>query len=139
MNFRKCLDKVINPSLRNQVNTKELASIYGPNKETLLHYLSIENYLESVRWLLDQGFDCNTVNRFGNTPLMDVVSLDYEEMVKLLLQTGADPNFQNEHGDTALHVAYESNSSGIIKSLLLDHGARDDLKNDLDQTPTQSQ
>jgi len=137
MKFRECLEKVIEPSLRSELNN-ELLSLRGPHEETILHYLCVENYVDSVHWLLQKGVDCNTVNSFGNTPLMDAIALDHEEIVALLLRMGADPNFQNEYGDTALHKAYECKSSEAIKNLLVGHGASEDLKNDLDLTPAES-
>jgi ankyrin repeat protein len=130
MQFKKCLEIIIDPSLRNKVDS-ELLCACGPHEETVLHYLVVENRLEAVRWLFTKGVDCNTVNSFGNTPLMDSIVLNNEEMVALLLENGADPNFQNEFGDTALHKAYESKSSDLIKELLRRHGASDDILNDL--------
>jgi ankyrin repeat protein len=43
--------------------------------ETPLHYLAVENQLEAVQFLHQQGADLNTCDNFGDTPLMHAVGL----------------------------------------------------------------
>jgi ankyrin repeat protein len=57
--------------------------------ETPLHYLAVENQLDSVRALVEHGAQVNTLNECGGTPLSEAASLGYVELVKYLLSVGA--------------------------------------------------
>ncbi len=87
----------------------------------------------------------------GLTPLMAAVSPDRRslalrslhagqavnqalEAVRLVLQLGADVNAANDEGDTALHIAAAKGANAIVQ-LLVENGARLDVKNKLGQTP----
>jgi ankyrin repeat protein len=58
------------------------------------------------------------------------------EAIRLALDAGVDVNAQNATGDTALHTAATSGGGqpAIIR-LLVERGARLDLKNKSDRTP----
>ena len=49
--------------------------------ETPLHFLAVEDQLDAVKLLFDQGAAVNTLNRFGNSALAEAASLGYVETV----------------------------------------------------------
>lgn len=59
----------------------------------------------AVIQLLNRGMDVNTVNRTGDTLLIQAVRSDMPELVDALLQRRARLNFRNRNGETALSIA----------------------------------
>jgi ankyrin repeat protein len=107
----------------------------GPHKETLLHWLAVENRLESVKLLSRLGAKIDAVNEFGNTPLMECSQIGYQQMVLLLLELGANTCFQSsKNKNTPLHMAAESGRKEVY-GLLISKGANPLLKNDYGETP----
>ena len=73
--------------------------------ETALHFLAVEGFLDGVRLLANLGVDPNSVNHFGDAPLIDVAVLGNCDMAGLLLEVGADPNVSSPTRDNAVHIA----------------------------------
>jgi ankyrin repeat protein len=108
--------------------------------------------VEMMRILLDAKADVTLTQKSGNTPLMlcaGAVSAGNSEdtpervsqdealaAIRLALDAGVDVNAQNATGDTALHTAATSGGGqpAIIR-LLVERGARLDMKNKADRTP----
>jgi ankyrin repeat protein len=108
--------------------------------------------VEMMRILLDANADVTLTQKSGNTPLMlcagavsggnsedtpERVSEDEAlAAIRLALDAGVDVNAQNATGDTALHTAATSGGGqpAIIR-LLVERGARLDVKNKSDRTP----
>jgi ankyrin repeat protein len=91
--------------------------------ETVLHFLAIEDFADGVRFLLAHGADVNTVNEFGDSPLVDVSGLSRNEIAKMLLTAGANPNGPSTpHRECPLHNAARKGHIGLVK-LLLEAGA----------------
>jgi ankyrin repeat protein len=108
--------------------------------------------VEMMRILLDAKADVTLTQKSGNTPLMlcagavsggnsedtpERVSQDEAlAAIRLALDAGVDVNAQNATGDTALHTAATSGGGqpAIIR-LLVERGARLDMKNKADRTP----
>jgi ankyrin repeat protein len=89
--------------LRNSVFSREFAyaeNLLAENRrlfdlrnsigETVLHFLAVENDLEGVEWLYEQGFSLNTENRFGEPMIFEVASAGHRELLLWLSQNGAD-------------------------------------------------
>jgi ankyrin repeat protein len=55
-----------------------------------------------VEKIIKLGFDVNTQNKFGNTPLMEYALIDKWEMVELLLKNCADPEIKNRDNENVL-------------------------------------
>ncbi|MEI7428909.1 MAG: ankyrin repeat domain-containing protein [Betaproteobacteria bacterium] len=59
----------------------------------------------SVIDLLGRGMDINTVDRTGDTLLIQAVRLDMPELIDYLIQRRARLNCRNRNGETALSIA----------------------------------
>ena len=111
--------------------------------------------VEMMRLLLDAKADVTLAQKSGNTPLMlcagavsggnsedtpERVSADEAlAAIRLALDSGVDVNAQNGTGDSALHTAVTAGGGqpAIIR-LLVERGARLDLKNKADRTPLEA-
>lgn len=75
------------------------------------------NEAEEVKKLLDDGADVNSVDEWGETPLMWAARGGWPEMALLLLERGADADAQNEEDDTALTLANRFGNTEVAKLL----------------------
>ena len=105
-----------------------------------------------MRILLDANADVTLTQKSGNTPLMlcagavsggnsedtpeRVSEAEALDAIRLAVDAGVDVNAQNATGDAALHTAATSGGGqpAIIR-LLVERGARLDVKNKADRTP----
>jgi len=92
---------------------------------------------ESVKLLLSKGFDPNSVDNFGQTPLHYAVKDGNKSAIQLLLQAGANPNStESYNGNSALHYAATLGVEEFIRALLAAGGdvnlTRKDGENSLD-------
>ena len=72
----------------------------------------------------------------GNALLHNAVILQSVSWTKAWLEEGADPNLPNNEGNTALHLALvPAPCNSAIVQLLIDHGAKTDIKNTAGKTP----
>ena len=69
----------------------------------------------------------------AETPLASAVTAGYRDNVDLLLTAGADIDAVDRMGNTALHAAGKTGDASLAL-LLLEAGARSDLRNDQDRT-----
>jgi len=90
--------------------------------ESVLHYLAIEAYSEAVEFLIREGFEVDSRNEFGDTPLIDVVSIGETQTAEVLLRNGADPNAESDTKDCVLFCAIRSGVPKLVE-MLLKHGA----------------
>jgi hypothetical protein len=80
-----------------------------------------QDYKE-VKAYIEKGTDINSVDGYGNTPLIMATYYGSYPIAKYLCEQGADVNRQNKEGTTALiYAAYYGHLN--ITKLLLDHGA----------------
>lgn len=98
--------------------------------ETALHYLAVESYAKEVEFLALSGFDVNTKNTYGDTPLLNAATKGDTNMCRLLLRLGADPNAQTDTAGSVLACAVRSGEPELVE-LLIKAGARIDWKDDL--------
>jgi hypothetical protein len=68
----------------------------------LVHRASSFGWLETLEFLLSQGYDVNERDHADRTPLHVAVALHNTEKVRLLLQYGADTLLRDNEGETAL-------------------------------------
>lgn len=79
-----------------------IRNIKNALEETFLHWYVSEGEAKVVEKIIMLGFDVNTQNKFGNTPLMECVLIDKWDMVELLLKNGADPEIKNRDNENAI-------------------------------------
>jgi ankyrin repeat protein len=105
------------------------------HNETALHYLAIEDLGDAVNFLLAHGADVNTVNEFGDSPLVDVANLGNNEVAELLIAAGADPNGPKTalQGSPLHHAARKGNVALVLP--LLDAGANPAVRHRLSRDP----
>jgi len=72
----------------------------------------------SVISLLGRGMDINTVDRSGDTLLLQAVRLDMPELIEYLVQRRARLNSRNRNGETALSIAAFSGKMPYVQRLV---------------------
>jgi len=108
---------------------RSLVNARWMHDETALHYLAIEGFADAVRFLIAHGADVNTVNEFGDSPLVDVANVSTNEIARMLLAAGADPNGPlTPFRYCPLHNAARKGHAELVK-LLLDAGANPNYVN----------
>lgn len=68
--------------------------------------------------LLGRGMDINTVDRAGDTLLLQAVRLDMSELIDYLVQRRARLNSRNRHGETALSIAAFAGKMPYVQKLV---------------------
>jgi ankyrin repeat protein len=91
------------------------------------------DYGEKTATLLQAGSDVNSPDDFSYTPLQNAFwkqkcDESVLSLVRMLLEKGADPNATNMFGLTALMLAARRCSSVDVFTMLLDKGARVDVR-----------
>ncbi len=113
----------------------------------LLRAIRLNKSKAFIGYLLNNGFDINSANLFGITPLQMAVQCAHVELVEFLLSRGADVTRRDGNGDTVLSkvalgwsVAVRDRQNDycdcylkIIK-VLLEHGAEVDDVNKQNMT-----
>jgi ankyrin repeat protein len=108
--------------------------------ETPLHFACFRGRPEIARLLLDHGAQLDAKNDQGEIPLHLVSRGDYDSpddgvrVAELLQERGADMNDKDKFEWTPLHSA-SNNGRHKIAQFLLSHGAKENLKNHLGETP----
>lgn len=94
------------------------------------------NGLECVRVLIEHGADVNFKDFHGRGILHGCAINSRATILRHLLQNvdGLDPNIQDDNGNTPLHDAVACGSEPVAR-VLLDHGARTDIKANNGRTP----
>lgn len=72
--------------------------------------------------LIKRGMDVNTVDRAGNTLLVQAIQRDMTSLVEFLIKNRARLNTRNQNGETALSIAAFSGKLPYVK-LLVEAGA----------------
>lgn len=86
--FEELLETGDMDALKAVYDTCALDAVFGYNKDTALALRGTPP--ELMRWLIDQGLDVNTENRFGRTALAEHANRGDTDKMKLLLDCGAD-------------------------------------------------
>ena len=67
--------------------------------ETMLHWYSIEGDPSVLEKIVALGFDVNTTNKFGQTPLFESATIGRWDNVEVLLKHGADAAIRNKYDE----------------------------------------
>ena len=74
--------------------------------QTLLHYAALRNCSSAVKWLItEHNYTTESLDVFGDSPLMTAVQSGSEQTVCRLVSCGAQVNLRDAEGFTALHPA----------------------------------
>lgn len=103
-------------------------------QQNALHYAAIKGDTTAIELLLQNGFDINSTDSDGNTPLYFAIIHPFPDCLKLLLDKGAKPNTQNSKGVTPLHFATKK-SNTFAMELLMKAGANPNLPDLSGNTP----
>jgi ankyrin repeat protein len=86
--------------------------------ETAMHFFAVENSLREVVWLIDNGSEVDTQNKFKQTPLMEVAGLGQLEMCQLLISHGANVGYVSSRGESVLSAAASTDEAEVVEYLL---------------------
>ena len=127
-NFEELLEAGDMDALKAVYDACALNAVFGYSKDTALALRGTPP--ELMRWLIDQGIDVNTENRFGKTALAEHASRGDTDKMKVLLECGADieagkhwPLFQaaKSHQPKAIALLLE-NGADLHRENRLGHG-----------------
>lgn len=103
------------------------ANIPGPQRKAPLLWAAGRGHAKTVSELLQQDAAIDFTDDQGRTALAWASFQQKDEIVRLLIGVGANVNIADERGRTPLWYAYhknsESESSNVIRQLLIDAGA----------------
>lgn len=97
------------------------ADVNEPDAETvtLLHWASINNRKEIVKYLIGKGADVNAIGgELASTPLHWATRQGHLSTVTLLVRAGADPSLRDATGFACIHLAAQSGFTGIVAYLV---------------------
>jgi ankyrin repeat protein len=127
---RRLVERLIDLAVRDQAGAMRLlrehpgllAARYV-HDETPLHFCAVEGLTEGVRFLAGEGMPVDATNQFGDTALVDAVTLGNLEMTKLLLRLGANPDAVSLTRGSVLRIAQDQGNAKLV-SALRDAGAK---------------
>jgi ankyrin repeat protein len=99
-----------------------------------VHLVTYFGLREVMIDLLKNGYDPNSKDSYGQTPLLWATEYGHEAMVKLLPEKDAELESKDWQGLTLLWWAAENGHETVVK-LLLEWGAQLDSKSSSGQTP----
>ena len=122
------------PGVRSALASGADVNAKDPEGATPLMYAALYSAnTDCLRLLLERGADVNAANAIGGTAL--IWGTGSLEKMKLLVEHGADVNARSKLGKSALLVAASRDGAGPVVSYLLAHGARSDIKDELEGIP----
>jgi ankyrin repeat protein len=86
--------------------------------ETAMHFFAVENSPREVAWLIENGSDVDTQNKFKQTPLMECAGLGRLEMCRLLISHGANIRYISSSGESVLSAAASTDEVEVVEYLL---------------------
>lgn len=126
----KLVERLIDLAVRDQAAAMrllrehpELRAARYVHDETPLHFCAIEGSTDGVRFLAGEGMPVDATNQFGDTALVDAVTLGNLEMTKLLLRLGANPDAASLTRGSVLQIAEEQGNAKMV-AVLVGAGAR---------------
>jgi ankyrin repeat protein len=106
----------------------------GSNGWSAVTIASAKGFAEMLAWLVAIGVNVNAADVYQFSPLMRAVDNGHANAVHILLGVpGIEIDVQDEAKNTALHYAVANNRRDLVE-LLLDSGARSDIRNRMGQT-----
>ena len=105
----------------------------------LMLAVGIEDGLQMLRFLIDNGADVNLAAHKGQHTALHFAAFDlHKDAVQILLEAGADPNAQDVNGWTPMHiVVYEPDPRKLLVLDLVSHGADPNRKDGRNVSPSE--
>lgn len=100
----------------------EYIGIKDQNSKTLLHYAVLGGANDVIDYLLNQDFNVNTADKYGETPLFDCARKGKLLIAKKLISKYAKVDLLNNKGETVLHLACHKGDLDMVK-LFIEKGA----------------
>ena len=103
-------------------------AVYDDPGVEVLHAAAENGDIEIIELLVSQGFNVDSRDKDGVTPLMLSALYDKPSAFQLLLQKRADPCLKGNNGSSLLHYATQGENTSIMNNLLslgLDIDSRD--------------
>jgi hypothetical protein len=100
----------------------------GSSPEHCLWASVFNNDYDAMRLLVRHGAAVDAVVE-NRTPFLEAIGWSRFDGARVMLELGADVNFQDSKKMTALHYMLKKGSDKKHIKMLVDHGARGDLKN----------
>ncbi|WP_353289054.1 ankyrin repeat domain-containing protein [Wolbachia endosymbiont (group A) of Pogonocherus hispidulus] len=115
------------PQVTERQLTTEKQQVMNEDGDTALHLAAVQDDLNAVKHLIEQGANVDVKNKYGGTPLHIASIRGNLEIAQFLLDHGADVNAQVVNGLTPLNWATLRNHLEMVK-LLLDRCADVNIK-----------
>ena len=125
MSFSSTADTIIEKDVKQVSFNEEKVEISHDVVFSQVRHGRLKRFEES----LNDGFDINAEDEYGNSLLMVAVQNRHIKIVEQLLQRGAFVNHINNSGNTALHFAFAYDTSGLLPQFLIENGADDSIEN----------
>lgn len=111
------------------------ANVRNKCNRTPLHSAAFWGNVEAAKLLIQNKAEVEATGNSGESPLHIAAEHGYVKMVEFLISCGADYNrADNYFKNTAIHFAVQYGRTGVVQ-LLLEKGAKTDLKNKDGYTP----
>jgi ankyrin repeat protein len=93
--------------------------------ESMLHWYAIEGDVDVVEKIIALGFDVDTTNSFGRTPLFECVTIDRWDIVEILLAHGARADIKDQNDEDVFDYLEDGGRTAQVKKLkeLTRHGS----------------
>ena len=105
----------------------------GSNPDYRLWAAAFNRDVPAIRLLVRHGADVNDSSGDdlpeNESPFLGAIKWSHFEAAEELLKLGADVNYQDRKGMTALHYMLKKGSDKRYFPMLIDHGARGELRN----------
>ncbi len=99
-----------------------------------LHLAALKGSTNLVSYLLTQGAEVNSRNKFGQTPLHRAMIEGHYVVARLLIDAHAEVNGRDNQGVIPVHVAAHRRHGSLVE-LLLKHGAEVDAQDAFRRRP----
>lgn len=120
--------------LRQRARERSIAPDLYTFQKSVLHVVSAHGNTNSAAIFLAAGAECNSRDRFGQTPLIYAITGKKYDMMDLLIVSGADVNLPDNDGKLPLTFSIINNDLKAAK-VLVDHGAAIDLIDNKGSSP----
>jgi uncharacterized protein len=101
----------------------------GSNPNYCLWAAAFVENIEAIRLLVRNGANVNDPSVVEESPFISAIKWSHFKAAGELLKLGADVNYRDPAGMTALHYMLKKGSDKKYFAMLIEHGARGDIKN----------